>query len=248
MSRPLPGTEMPGDLVIGGYTADTDGSGPGLTVAGVRPDGLLEPLAEAGASGPSFVVRHPRLPLLYAVIERPDGGVAVFAEEPEGPRMLAEHPSGGSYPCHLAVDPEAAWLVIANYGDGTVAAYRLDEDGMPRPEPLLFPNEGHGPHPARQEGPHAHQAVFGPDGVLYVTDLGTDEMRRFLPDPATSCTTRATGTSRASWTARCASTTRRGGRSARCPRPRAVSATSPPTSRSPATAGTFTLAIAARTP
>jgi 6-phosphogluconolactonase (cycloisomerase 2 family) len=181
MSRPLPGTEMPGDLVIGGYTADTDGSGPGLTVAGVRPDGLLEPLAEAGASGPSFVVRHPRLPLLYAVIERPDGGVAVFAEESEGPRMLAEHPSGGSYPCHLAVDPEAAWLVIANYGDGTVAAYRLDEDGMPRPEPLLFPNEGHGPHPARQEGPHAHQAVFGPDGVLYVTDLGTDEMRRFLP-------------------------------------------------------------------
>jgi 6-phosphogluconolactonase (cycloisomerase 2 family) len=53
---------------------------------------------------------------------------------------------------------------------------------MPEPEPLLFPNEGRGPDPERQEGPHAHQAVFGLDGVLYVTDLGTDEVRRFLPD------------------------------------------------------------------
>lgn len=180
MSRP--------GLVIGGYTPDTEGSGPGLTVARPHADGRLEAVAETTASGPSFVVAHPRLPLLYAVLERAgDGGLAVFADDPgddpdsAAPRLLAEHSSGGSLPCHLALDPEGEWLAIANYGDGTVTAYRLGADGMPEPGPLTFPNEGRGPHPDRQEGPHAHQAVFGPGGVLYVTDLGTDEVRRFLP-------------------------------------------------------------------
>ncbi|MBP2704046.1 lactonase family protein [Microbispora sp. RL4-1S] len=181
MSRPQTGTPTSGDLVIGGYTPDTDGSGPGLTVVRADPSGGLAPVAEAPASGPSFVVEHPELPLLYAVLERPDGGVAVFAEEPGGPRRLAERPSGGSFPCHVAIDPDAEWLAVANYGDGTVAAYRLDDDGMLAPDPLLFRNEGSGPDPERQRGPHAHQAVFGPDRVLHVTDLGTDEMRRFLP-------------------------------------------------------------------
>ena len=174
MSRP--------GLVIGGYTPDTEGSGPGLTVARQHPDGRLEVVAETAVSGPSFVIAHPRLPLLYAVLERAeDGGLAVLADEDPAPRLLAEHTSGGSLPCHLAIDPEGRWLVIANYGDGTVTAYRLGEDGMPEPEPLTFRHEGHGPNPDRQECPHAHEAVFGPDGVLYVSDLGTDEMRRFLP-------------------------------------------------------------------
>ncbi|WP_433496263.1 lactonase family protein [Sphaerimonospora sp. CA-214678] len=181
MSRPMPRPTRSGRLVIGGYTPDTDGSGPGLTVAGADAGGHLSVLAQAAASGPSFVIGHPRLPLLYAVLERDEGGVAVFADEADGPRPVAELPSGGSSPCHLALDPEAAWLVVANYGDGTVAAFRLGPDGLPGPEPLLFRHEGGGPDPERQEGPHAHQAVFGPGGVLHVTDLGADLVRRFLP-------------------------------------------------------------------
>lgn len=168
-------------LVIGGYTPDTDGSGPGLTVAVLDAERRLDAVTQTAASGPSFVIAHPRLPLLYAVLERDEGGVAVFADEADGPRLIAERSSGGSAPCHLAVDPEAAWLAVANYGDGTVSAFRLDADGMPEPRPLLFRHEGSGPDPDRQAGPHAHQAVFGPDGVLYVTDLGADLVRRFLP-------------------------------------------------------------------
>ncbi|GII42277.1 lactonase family protein [Planotetraspora phitsanulokensis] len=187
MTRPLPGTganghAAPRDLVIGGYTPDTGGTGPGLTRVRVDAEGRPEVVARTAVPGPSFVTAHPRLPLLYAVLEREAGGVAVFADDPAGPRLLVEHSSGGSLPCHVAVDPAGARLAVANYGDGTVAVFQLAADGMPGPEPLLFPNEGHGPDPDRQEGPHAHQAVFGPDGVLHVTDLGTDEVRRFLPD------------------------------------------------------------------
>jgi 6-phosphogluconolactonase (cycloisomerase 2 family) len=185
MTRPLPGTNGHAelrDLVIGGYTAETGGSGPGLTRVRVDAAGWMEVAGRTAVPGPSFVTAHPRLPLLYAVLERETGGVAVLADDPAAPRLLAEHPSGGSFPCHVAADPAGAWLAVANYGDGTVAVFRLAADGMPEPEPLLFPSEGHGPDPERQEGPHAHQAVFGPDGGLHVTDLGTDEVRRFLPD------------------------------------------------------------------
>ncbi|GAA4575219.1 lactonase family protein [Planotetraspora kaengkrachanensis] len=187
MTRPLPGTDANGhaalrDLVVGGYTPDTGGTGPGLARVRVDTEGRTEIVARTAVPGPSFVTAHPRLPLIYAVLERDAGGVAVFADDPAGLRLLAERSSGGSFPCHAAVDPAGTWLAVANYGDGTVAVFRLSPDGMPGPEPLLFPNEGRGPDPDRQEGPHAHQAVFGPDGVLYVTDLGTDEVRRFLPD------------------------------------------------------------------
>jgi 6-phosphogluconolactonase (cycloisomerase 2 family) len=92
---------------------------------------------------------------------------------------IAELPSGGSAPCQLVVDPHGSWLAVANYGDGTLGMYRLDEFGRFLSQVKPFGNTGSGPVADRQEGPHAHQATFGPDGTLYVTDLGTDEIRRY---------------------------------------------------------------------
>ncbi|WP_248965253.1 lactonase family protein [Sphaerisporangium perillae] len=166
-------------LYIGGYTPDTGGTGAGLTAVRVEADGALKALAETAAPGPSFLASHPRLPVLYAALECEEGGVAAYSADPEGPALLADGASGGSYPCHLAVDPTGTWLAVANYGDGTVAIFRLGSSGLFQGRPKLFPNRGHGPDPARQAEPHAHQAVFGPGDVLHVTDLGTDEVRRY---------------------------------------------------------------------
>ncbi|MFC4589742.1 lactonase family protein [Sphaerisporangium corydalis] len=167
-------------LYIGGYTPGTGGSGAGLTVVRREEGGVLKALAETTAPGPSFLALHPRLPVLYAVLEREEGGVAAYSADPDGPGLLADGSSGGSYPCHLAVDPAGKWLAVANYGDGTVAVYRLGSSGLFDGRPRLFPHQGHGPDPARQAEPHAHQAVFGPGRVLHVSDLGTDEIRRHL--------------------------------------------------------------------
>ncbi|WP_433255360.1 lactonase family protein [Streptosporangium sp. CA-135522] len=155
---------------IGGYTPDTDGTGPGITLVEL---GSLARLGETAASGPSFLAVHPRLPVLYAVGESERGTVAVFARADDGALTpLAQRPSEGSAPCHLAVDPSGTLLAVANYGDGTVSVHGIDESGL-LTEVTIFPY---------REGAHAHQAVFGPDGVLYVTDLGTDEVRRYLVD------------------------------------------------------------------
>lgn len=70
----------------------------------------------------------------------------------------------------MAVDPTGTLLAVANYGDGTVSVHGIDESGL-LTDVWTF---SHG------EPTHAHQTVFGPDGVMYVSDLGADEVRRYL--------------------------------------------------------------------
>ncbi|GAA3445663.1 lactonase family protein [Planomonospora venezuelensis] len=157
-----------GTAYIGGYTPDTGGSGAGILLVDLE---TLERRGEAPASGPSFLALHPRLPVLYAVGESEQGTVSVHGIGADGAlRPLARRSSEGSSPCHLAVNPDGTLLAVANYGDGTVSVHGIGADGL-LTTARAFPY---------REGAHAHQATFGPGGVLYVTDLGTDEVRRFL--------------------------------------------------------------------
>jgi 6-phosphogluconolactonase len=155
-------------LYIGGY-------GPGITT----PGGGLTPLA-----APSFLTAHPTLPVLYAVGELAQGWLTAFTRDGDGLTPLDERPSAGHSPCHVAVAPDGSLLAAANYGDGTVSLHRLDSRGAFTGAMITLPHEGSGPNKERQEGPHAHQAVFH-DGIVHVTDLGTDQIRRYTPDGET---------------------------------------------------------------
>ncbi|WP_230879335.1 beta-propeller fold lactonase family protein [Planomonospora sp. ID67723] len=158
---------MVGLAYIGGYTPDTGGSGTGIVLVDLE---SLDRLGETPAPGPSFLALHPRRAVLYAVGESEHGTVEVLSRGESGAlQPLARRSSEGSSPCHLAVNPAGTLLAVANYGDGTVSVHGIDEAG-------LLTGVRAFPH---REGAHAHQATFGPDGVLYVTDLGTDEVRRF---------------------------------------------------------------------
>lgn len=148
-------------LYIGGY-------GPGITTL----DHGLTP-----AAAPSFLAAHPTVPVLYAVGELADGLLTAFSTE-GGPSQVAQRPSEGDTPCHVAVHPSGALLAVANYGDGTVSLHHLDAGGGFTGEPVVLRHQGSGPRADRQQGPHAHQCVFHED-VLHVADLGTDEIRRY---------------------------------------------------------------------
>lgn len=174
-------------VFVGCYTKGHGGDGIGVLL--VRRDpatGALGPVRnQVAAPAPSFVVRHPTLPVLYAVTELDEGEVSAFALEPDGDPRLFSGPrsSGGSYPCHAAVDPDGRRLFVANYGSGSVAAIDLDSGGA-LGALHVSQHSGHGRDPDRQEGPHAHMAVPDEGGVLAV-DLGTDTLYRHPVDEAT---------------------------------------------------------------
>lgn len=172
-------------VYVGSYTPDTGGRGAGITVCRQDPaTGRLIPQgAPAATPSPSYLALHPDGRTLYAVNElEPHGTLSSFALAPDGaPTPLGTVPSGGSAPCHLAVDPSGRHVLTANYGDGRVSVHPLGPDGAAAPHTDVIALDGRGPEPERQAGPHAHQVLFA-DEVLMVCDLGSDRIRRFRFD------------------------------------------------------------------
>ncbi|MEV8592280.1 lactonase family protein [Streptomyces sp. NPDC052012] len=162
---------------IGSFTA---AGGPGIVTAAISPDdGALTALGTVnGVPDPSFLALSPDGRTLYAVSETSEGAVAAYRvsgdrPEPDGPPV----PVDGSGPTHLSLF--AGHLLTANYGSGSVTAVPVRADGSLAPAAsgrLL--HTGSGPHPQRQQGPHAHQVQPDPSGRWAVTvDLGTDSVR-----------------------------------------------------------------------
>jgi len=127
---------------------------------------------------PSFLVRHPEAPLVYATAEaEPGGAVSVLAVAGDTLRPLSRVTSAGAAPTHLAQLP--GFLLASNYADGTVGVVPLDAAGLPTGGTTALPHSGSGPRADRQERSHAHSATVAPGGgVVLVCDLGTDELRR----------------------------------------------------------------------
>ncbi|WP_176484730.1 lactonase family protein [Sphingomonas spermidinifaciens] len=129
----------------------------------------------------SFGVRSRRRTLLYLVDEQ-GGAIGVFRRDAQL-ALCARVAAGGEAPCYMALDANERRLAVAHYASGSVALFTLDpQTGLPRGEPVLWRASGHGPDPHRQEAPHIHCVCFGPDGRLFVVDLGTD--RIIALDPA----------------------------------------------------------------
>ncbi|MCX5067232.1 lactonase family protein [Micromonospora lupini] len=178
-----------GEIVhIGGYTAQSGGRGSGIVAAHRDPaTGALTPLGTAAVTpSPSFLVRHPTRPVLYAVNELPDGEISAWQVGPDGALdALGSRSTGGAEPCHLAVLPDGDHLVAANYGGGSVAVFPLDVQGVPGERTDLVVHEGHGPDPERQDRAHAHMVSPGRGrGPLLAVDLGTDSVYRYDLDGA----------------------------------------------------------------
>ncbi|HWG98361.1 MAG TPA: lactonase family protein [Pilimelia sp.] len=167
---------------VGCYTAEAGGSGEGIGAVRRDPDtGRLTWLGVAAPTdSPSFLARHPSRPVLYAVHEGRRGAVSAWSLAPDGGlSRLVRHDTGGDSPCHLAVSPDGRWLLCANYGSGSVAAYPLDEAGVPGQRSDLAVHDGRGPDPDRQAGPHAHMVAPGADARVWAVDLGTDGIHRY---------------------------------------------------------------------
>ena len=173
-------------LYAGCYTHD---SPVGIRVyEAVGPDGLLEERSQIeGVEHPSFLAAHPSGRVLYAVSETASfdgsegGGLVSFAIEPADGTLtpLDRMSSPGAGPCHVSVDAAGRHVYVANYLSGSIAVYSLAADGRVGSLVAHRRHRGSGPSP-RQDGPHAHCVLPGPDGVsVHVVDLGLDCVVRY---------------------------------------------------------------------
>lgn len=177
------------------YGTYTRGTSKGIYVSRFNAeDGTLsEPVLAAEAQNPSFLALHPQKPVLYAVGElwemsgNRTGSVSAFSVDTHSGRLtlINQQPSGGSGPCHVSVDASGRFVLVANYGGGSVAVLPVSTDGALEPAVCVLKQEGKSVHPTRQTSPHAHQIGFNPTGkVVVVPDLGLDQVLLFDWDGA----------------------------------------------------------------
>jgi 6-phosphogluconolactonase len=160
-------------LLIGGYSGDK-GLGTGITVL----DGD-QIVATVPAESPSWIARHPRLPVLYAVAETDSGQVHAWSLSDDGQptEEIGSGDTGGSEPAHLTVDSSGRFLITANYSGGSISVHALDEQGRIGVRTDLVEHEVHG-HQPRQEGAHPHM-VSPIEGGIAVIDLGADAIYHY---------------------------------------------------------------------
>jgi 6-phosphogluconolactonase len=141
-------------------------------------------------ANPSYVWFDEGRRVLYAISEiwgGAEGAVSALSFDANYARVV-EHTklsSGGTVPAYISVF-RSTYLLLANYGDGSLAAFSLRPDGHFGQLVSLVQLSGSGPDPERQKGPHAHCILGHPsNGFVYATDLGSDKVYQVAVDSAT---------------------------------------------------------------
>jgi 6-phosphogluconolactonase len=146
---------------------------------------LTAPDLAGEATNPSFLAMHPSGRFLYAVGEvskigdTPGGAVTSFEIQRETGRLrrLNEESSRGAGPCHIVVDPSGRWVLVANYGGGSVAVLPIREDGHVGAASSFVQHHGSSVNRRRQAEPHAHSInVDAANRFAVAADLGLDQL------------------------------------------------------------------------
>jgi len=137
---------------------------------------------------PSFLAIDSQHRTLYAVDENSTWEaclVHAYRIDPKtgNLRTINQQLSQGSSPCYVTVDQTNKFAAVANYGSGSVSLLPIGENGRLLPASDSQQHSGSGANPERQEGPHAHCAVFDPTNrFLFVVDLGIDKIMSYRLD------------------------------------------------------------------
>jgi 6-phosphogluconolactonase len=147
----------------------------------------------AESTAPSFLAIASSGQFLYAVNEisqfngQPTGAVSAFAIQPATAKLvlLNQVASRGQGPAHIALDRGGKYALVSNYDSGNVAVFPVLRNGQLGEATAFVQHKGSSVNKERQEGPHAHAAVFSPDNrYVIVADLGLDQLLVYRFDAA----------------------------------------------------------------
>jgi len=169
--------DAPLRVFVGGYTSEMGGAAKGLTMyAGSIEEAGREQADEIAALGlpsPSYVIKHPSEPWLYAVHETSPGQVSAIRFDDDGLHLINTVSSDGDGGCHLCFDSSGEYVVVAHYSSGSIASLKITESGGLSERIGLLEFSGSGPDSERQESAHAHQVVPVGQAIL-LPDLRSD--------------------------------------------------------------------------
>jgi 6-phosphogluconolactonase len=130
---------------------------------------------------PSFLASSPDRRFLYAVDEGASEVVAFSIEPTTGglTELGARQSSEGNGPAYVSVDATGAWVLVANYGGGTVAVLPVLDDGS-LGGAVTVEAPGTNPHLIRADASNEH---------VYVPCLGSDHVAEYAFDATTGALT-----------------------------------------------------------
>jgi 6-phosphogluconolactonase len=168
-------------------------AGKGIHVAELDPEKgtLSEPRLAVELPGAGFQAQSPDGKFIYSTCGIDAGGGAAALKVKEGGmlELINKQSTGGKGCCHVGIDATGRCLLAANYGDGSVASFRVADDGSLEKAASVHQHEGSGPNEKRQKAPHAHSFYAGPDNKFaYAPDLGIDRVMIYRMDVATGKT------------------------------------------------------------
>lgn len=140
----------------------------------------------------TWLVRHPRLPVIYTAADAStsspaESNILGFEVEPTSGKLtqLNQVGAGGLDATHLAFDATSNTLFVANHGSGDVTALPVRPDGHLGVVASTQKDYGTGPHP-RQKMPEPHGVAVDPSHhYVLVTDFGADRIFVYQFDGAT---------------------------------------------------------------
>ncbi|HEX6915328.1 MAG TPA: lactonase family protein, partial [Chitinophagaceae bacterium] len=141
----------------------------------------------AGAANASYMAVSPDMKFVYTVNEYKDrpGEISAFAfDRTKGDLKLLNRQPAGDAPCYISIDSTGKFLIVAEYGSGSISVYKTNADGSLQPRIQHIEHEGYGIVYERQEKPHVHSVVFSPDQkYVFAADLGNDRLYQYRFDP-----------------------------------------------------------------
>jgi 6-phosphogluconolactonase len=180
---------------VGCYTtARRYARGDGIHVYRVEPEtGVWTHVQQVGnLVNPSFLALRRDQRYLYAVHGDESFATSFSVDRNTGSlTFLNRVETGGRNGVHQAIDPSDKFMVVANYGSGSVSVLPVRQNGTLADQVQVVVLPGlPGPNRIEQASSHPHQIVFDPSGrFVAVPDKGLDRIFIFSFDPDTGSLT-----------------------------------------------------------
>lgn len=163
----------------GSLVAYASGYGPNIELLAVDPTtGALSRMGSIPSFGPAptFLAITRGGTNLYALDESSPGRVGAYAVDAATGALtfLNDVPSGGQGPAHVALDRADQYVLVANYGDGSVSVIPVEPGGR-----LGLPSQ------TLNVGAQAHMIIADPSNrFVFVPCKGADYVAQFVFDGA----------------------------------------------------------------